>query len=97
MCNFYMMYYTTNDGVIPDSCVDTQYPELVKLLPLDADVPLPPNPLLEQHALGLDLSTARGVTGLPPFKTSVENVDTTRWILNKKGNLQGIDGRHWLL
>lgn len=51
MCNFYIMYYTDSQLGSPfGECIDMKYPELPKFLPSDSDVPLPRNPLLEEHA-----------------------------------------------
>lgn len=51
MCNLYIMYYTdAKVGTAYQSCTDMcQMSD--SLFPADSDVPLPPNPLLEEHAL----------------------------------------------
>lgn len=53
MCNLYIMYYTDpSKGSAYDICVDEQMPGLAQnMLPADSDEPLPPNPLLEHHAV----------------------------------------------
>lgn len=50
MCNLYLMYYTdAQHGSTYQTC--TEMCGMPALFPLDSDVPLPPNPLLEEHAL----------------------------------------------
>ena len=50
MCNLYIMYYTdAKDGTAYHTCTDSC--QISDFFPLDSDVPLPPNPLLEEHAL----------------------------------------------
>ena len=51
MCNLYLMYYTdAKIGTSYQICTD-QCSRAPTLFPLDSDEPLPPNPLLEEHAL----------------------------------------------
>nr|WLF82755.1 putative peptidyl-glycine alpha-amidating monooxygenase A [Tityus melici] len=51
MCNLYIMYYTSaDDGSSFARCLDVEIPKLVNELPADSDVPLPPNPELEENA-----------------------------------------------
>ena len=46
------MYYTDAEkGPTYQSCGDVQDAEAMKTLPEDSDKPLPPNPLLEEHAI----------------------------------------------
>jgi hypothetical protein len=46
------MYYTDAEkGPTYQACGDVQDAEAMKTLPEDSDKPLPPNPLLEEHAL----------------------------------------------
>lgn len=55
MCNLYLMYYTEYHNALTGlspPCVGIQYNELVDNLPPGNDVPLPPNPELEQQAYG---------------------------------------------
>lgn len=53
MCNLYLMYYTDRDlGSESGGCWQEMFPELTRHLPHDSDTPLPPNPLLEEHAHG---------------------------------------------
>ncbi|KAK4321848.1 hypothetical protein Pmani_007385 [Petrolisthes manimaculis] len=53
MCNLYLMYYTDRDlGSESGGCWQELFPELTRHLPQDSDTPLPPNPLLEEHAHG---------------------------------------------
>lgn len=53
MCNFYIMFYTNSTVKEPSGeCLDNEIPTLIQTLPLDSDVPLPPNPLLEEEAHG---------------------------------------------
>ncbi|GAB6032429.1 hypothetical protein CHUAL_011067 [Chamberlinius hualienensis] len=53
MCNLYIMYYTDNEqGEDFYTCVDVQDADLVSYMPSDSDIPLPRNPLLEEHAKG---------------------------------------------
>ncbi len=50
MCNLYIMYYTdAKDGTAYHTCTDMC--NVADFFPEDSDVPLPPNPLLEEHAL----------------------------------------------
>ena len=50
MCNLYLMYYTDAvHGSTYQTCADSCGG--MSLFPPDSDVPLPPNPLLEEHAL----------------------------------------------
>ena len=50
MCNLYIMYYTdAKDGTAYQTCTDAC--DIADFFPLDSDEPLPPNPLLEEHAL----------------------------------------------
>ena len=53
MCNFYMMFYTDAGGGTSYTCSGNQYPDMFSTLPADADVPLPPNPDLEDIAKGV--------------------------------------------
>ena len=53
MCNFYIMFYTDSSVEEPaGQCGGSRYPSLVKNMPADSDVPLPPNPLLDDVAHG---------------------------------------------
>ena len=50
MCNLYIMYYTdAKDGTAYQTCTDAC--DIADFFPLNSDEPLPPNPLLEEHAL----------------------------------------------
>lgn len=50
MCNLYMMYYTdAQRGSTYQTCTDSCGME--NFFPPDSDVPLPPNPSLEEHAI----------------------------------------------
>ncbi len=52
MCNLYLMYYTdTANGSPYETCIDMEAQSATEMLPADSDTPLPPNPLLEEHAL----------------------------------------------
>ncbi|XP_067667286.1 peptidyl-glycine alpha-amidating monooxygenase B-like [Haliotis asinina] len=53
MCNFYIMYYTDSSVKMPSGqCGGNQLPDLIANIPQDSDVPLPPNPELEEEAKG---------------------------------------------
>ncbi|XP_041372877.1 peptidyl-glycine alpha-amidating monooxygenase B-like [Gigantopelta aegis] len=53
MCNFYIMFYTDSSESNPyGTCVFNSSPQLVAQIPADSDVPLPPNPLLDEEAKG---------------------------------------------
>ena len=55
MCNFYIMYYmnaTLESQRGETTCTGNHEPQMVVGLPLDADEPLPPNPALEDVAMG---------------------------------------------
>ena len=61
MCNFYIMFYTdSSEGNPYGTCVFNTSPELVEDIPADSDVPLPPNPLLDEKAEG---HTHHGMAG----------------------------------
>ncbi len=49
MCNFYMMYYTDGRDRLHPQCAGNRYPDVFSQLPADNDVPLPPNPALEEQ------------------------------------------------
>ena len=51
MCNLYVMYYTDAEkGRSAFACMGENVPVLTGALPANSDQPLPPNPLLEEHA-----------------------------------------------
>ncbi|TRY67348.1 hypothetical protein TCAL_12467 [Tigriopus californicus] len=50
MCNLYLMYYKEDSHAEYKSCFDVQSTKVAENIPKDSDVPLPPNPLLEEHA-----------------------------------------------
>ncbi|KAI8731643.1 alpha-amidating enzyme precursor 2, partial [Biomphalaria glabrata] len=54
MCNYYIMFYTNSS--VADSSGDCKFNELTPLtgdnFPKDVSVPLPPNPALEEAAIG---------------------------------------------
>ena len=53
MCNFYMMYYTNADkGKSFYECFGNDFEKKLESLPAGNDVPLPPNPLLEDEGNG---------------------------------------------
>ncbi|KAK3098853.1 hypothetical protein FSP39_023767 [Pinctada imbricata] len=53
MCNFYIMFYMdANTRLQYHSCAGNNFPSLIRNMPKDADVPLPPNPALEEAAHG---------------------------------------------
>ena len=55
MCNFYFMFSTDSSVSDPDSICANVSPDNIDLLreiPADSDVPLPPNPALDQAAMG---------------------------------------------
>lgn len=52
MCNLYVMYYTANGASSYYLCVGVMEPNLIRKIPADADVALPPNPLLDEIAVG---------------------------------------------
>lgn len=90
MCNFYMMYYTeAPEDLLTDSCVDVEHSGIMKLIPLDSDEPLPPNPLLEEHALGTDqISSTHGPVPTNSSSSSVlpHPADPAKVVVNKKGH-----------
>lgn len=48
------MYYTdSHSGQSYYSCADDTVPELAKMLPSDSDVPLPPDPYLDEIGEGV--------------------------------------------
>ena len=54
MCNLYNLYYTdAKNGQSYYDCMDADYRiNSTAYFPIDSDEPLPPNPLLEEHAHG---------------------------------------------
>ena len=52
MCNLYLMFYTVSSEDDFIVCVDEQNPGITSQLPPGNDVPLPPNPELEEEAAG---------------------------------------------
>ncbi|XP_064111152.1 peptidyl-glycine alpha-amidating monooxygenase B-like isoform X2 [Macrobrachium nipponense] len=63
MCNLYLMYYTNrNTGSETGGCGLESFEEITRNLPLDSDVPLPPNPLLEEHAHGTHTNHKEEIT-----------------------------------
>ncbi|XP_055943304.1 peptidylglycine alpha-amidating monooxygenase-like isoform X2 [Argiope bruennichi] len=55
MCNLYIMYYTEYRNALAGQsppCIGTQFNTLIDTLPVGNDVPLPPNPEMEQQAFG---------------------------------------------
>lgn len=54
MCNFYLMYYTdARSGQSYYSCSDNSAADLIQTLPSDSDVPLPPDPYLDEIGEGV--------------------------------------------
>jgi len=49
MCNFYMMYYASA-GPTYIICASNEAPNLERIMPSDSDIPLPPNPTLDEVA-----------------------------------------------
>ncbi|KAK7072789.1 hypothetical protein SK128_007896, partial [Halocaridina rubra] len=63
MCNLYLMYYTDRDeGSESGGCGQETFTYVTKTLPADSDVPLPPNPQLEEHAHGQNQNTKEEIT-----------------------------------
>lgn len=63
MCNLYLMYYTNrNTGSETGGCGLESFEDITRNLPLDSDVPLPPNPLLEEHAHGKNTNHKEEIT-----------------------------------
>ena len=65
MCNFYLMYYTeVSDGKPFFACANNDYEAMFDTIPPGNDVPLPPNPALEEDAeasiLGNDVHNSGG-------------------------------------
>jgi len=52
MCNLYVMFYTRNGHKSYFTCLSNSFPELFHDIPVDNDVPLPPNPWLDAVAAG---------------------------------------------
>lgn len=50
MCNLYLLYYVEDSHADYKTCFDVQSTKVAENIPKDSDVPLPPNPLLEEHA-----------------------------------------------
>nr|XP_053650445.1 peptidyl-glycine alpha-amidating monooxygenase A-like isoform X1 [Cherax quadricarinatus]XP_053650446.1 peptidyl-glycine alpha-amidating monooxygenase A-like isoform X1 [Cherax quadricarinatus] len=79
MCNLYLMYYTDRDqGSETGGCGYENFPVITHNLPADSDVPLPPNPLLEEHAQGENTQKETAYTYNAVEDSSVE--------LEKKGH-----------
>ncbi|ROT68590.1 hypothetical protein C7M84_013243 [Penaeus vannamei] len=63
MCNLYLMYYTDREqGSETGGCWSESFPAVTQNLPADSDVPLPPNPELEEHAQGENLHKEQEIT-----------------------------------
>ena len=50
MCNLYVMYYLEDGTAMSIDCPNEADPAITRLLPVDSDKPLPPNPDLELKA-----------------------------------------------
>ncbi|KAG0719757.1 Peptidyl-glycine alpha-amidating monooxygenase [Chionoecetes opilio] len=92
MCNLYLMYYTDlKTGSEFSACPRETYPMITKNLPPDSDVPLPPNPLLEEHAMGVNKHKEQ------PFTYTVGDDKTIK--VEKKGHshqyLQGYENPYY--
>ncbi len=88
MCNLYIMYYTNAKVGHPFGlCVDTQFKDLTKYLPVGSDEPLPPNPELEEHAHN-HFSNNR-----PDKKISFSYTESVGWPMgvNQFGQVTAID------
>ncbi|XP_068214984.1 peptidyl-glycine alpha-amidating monooxygenase B-like isoform X3 [Palaemon carinicauda] len=63
MCNLYLMYYTNrNTGSESGGCGIESFEDITRNLPFDSDIPLPPNPLLEEHAHGKNKNHKEEIT-----------------------------------
>ncbi|XP_045113958.1 peptidyl-glycine alpha-amidating monooxygenase B-like isoform X5 [Portunus trituberculatus] len=92
MCNLYLMYYTDPRlGSEFSACGMETYPMITKNLPPDSDVPLPPNPLLEEHAKGKNLHKEQA------FEYSINKDEPIK--VEKKGHthqyLQGYESPYY--
>jgi len=90
MCNLYIMYYTNAKVGKPFGlCIDTQYNDLTRHLPVGSDEPLPPNPQLEEHAHN-HFSNNRGI---PDKKMSFSYTESVGWPMgvNQFGQVTAID------
>ena len=87
MCNLYLMYYTdAKRGSSYGICADQQEIGAVeKYMPSNSDEPLPPNHLLEEHAL--HGSTHDQVPALLPTLAPVNMVFITRLYMFYCNNL----------
>ncbi|KAF2346353.1 Copper type II ascorbate-dependent monooxygenase C-terminal [Trinorchestia longiramus] len=73
MCNLYLMYYTdTVEGKESATCFGARYRDVLASLPAGNDLPLPPNPLLEEKAHGENTNKNSPVTYKPVVAGSGE-------------------------
>ncbi|XP_063589457.1 peptidyl-glycine alpha-amidating monooxygenase A-like isoform X2 [Penaeus indicus] len=74
MCNLYLMYYTDREqGSETGGCWTESFPVITQNLPADSDVPLPPNPALEEHAQGENLHKEQEITYNSLLERPIEN------------------------
>ncbi|XP_042891754.1 peptidylglycine alpha-amidating monooxygenase-like isoform X3 [Penaeus japonicus] len=74
MCNLYLMYYTDREhGSETGGCWSESFPAITQHLPADSDVPLPPNPELEEHAQGENLHKEQEITYNSVVEKPIEN------------------------
>ncbi|XP_037781429.1 peptidylglycine alpha-amidating monooxygenase-like isoform X2 [Penaeus monodon] len=74
MCNLYLMYYTDREqGSETGGCWTESFPAITQNLPADSDVPLPPNPELEEHAQGENLHKEQEITYNSLKQKPIEN------------------------
>ena len=72
----YLMYYTdAATGSSYESCADKQFKMAKDFLPADSDEPLPPNPLLEEHASHSSHNSLDDGDGQPEEASGVEHAD----------------------
>ncbi|XP_050701944.1 peptidyl-glycine alpha-amidating monooxygenase B-like isoform X1 [Eriocheir sinensis] len=77
MCNLYLMYFTDREaGSEFGMCGIETYQIITKNLPPDSDVPLPPNPLLEEHAQGENKHKVKGQEGSSKAPSTKEKAFT---------------------
>ena len=92
MCNLYIMYYTDREkGSEFSACGMETYPMITKNLPPDSDVPLPPNPILEEHAKGENLHKVRRNTYLSIFLCINLSISINLFISDASITVQGYD------
>eukprot|EP00095_Tigriopus_kingsejongensis_P003105 maker-scaffold428_size174301-snap-gene-0.22 protein:Tk03105 transcript:maker-scaffold428_size174301-snap-gene-0.22-mRNA-1 annotation:"af109920_1alpha-amidating enzyme precursor 2" len=84
MCNLYLMYYIEGPRARFLTCMDAHSTKIQENMPLDSDVPLPPNPLLEEHA-------KHSSSNSPHTGTHMESTSIRKGDLDNPLSAKGVD------